>query len=44
MNRCSSVAIEPDNTKFIEELKNETALDPKKLPDCSRWGNLSEAN
>ena len=32
-------AIEPDNTNFIEELKNDTASDPKQPPDCSRWEN-----
>ncbi len=31
------VAIEPDNTNFIEELKKDTSSDPKKPPDCSRW-------
>ena len=33
------VAIEPDNTKFIQELKNDTASNPDEHPDCSRWEN-----
>ena len=32
-------AIEPDNTKFIEELKNDRESDPKEPPDCSIWEN-----
>ena len=31
------VALESDNTKFIEELKNDTASDPDKPIDCSYW-------
>ncbi|MDJ0590163.1 MAG: pentapeptide repeat-containing protein [Pleurocapsa sp. MO_226.B13] len=31
------VAIEPDNTNYIEELKKDTASDPSQPPDCSRW-------
>ena len=34
------VAIEPDNTNYIEELKQETASDPKKPPDCSGLSTL----
>ena len=34
------VAIEPNNTNFIEELKNDTASDPPiETPDCSIWEN-----
>ena len=31
------VAIEPDNTNFIEELKKDKSSDPKDPVDCSRW-------
>ena len=31
------VAIEAHNTNFIEELKKDTASDPKEAPDCSIW-------
>ena len=31
------VAIEPDNTNYIEELKQDTTSDPKQPPNCSRW-------
>ena len=31
------VAIEPDNTNFIEELKQDKSSDPKEPLDCSRW-------
>ena len=31
------VAIEPDNTNFIEELKKDTASDPEEPIDCSLW-------
>ncbi len=31
------VAIEPDNTNFIEELKQDKSSDPKEKPDCSYW-------
>ena len=31
------VAIEPDNTNYIKELKEDTASDPKEPPNCSRW-------
>ena len=33
------VAIEPDNTNFIEELKKNTISDPEEPPDCSYWKN-----
>lgn len=34
------ITIEAANNNFIEELKNDTASDPKKGPqDCSRWEN-----
>ncbi len=33
------VAIEPDNTNFIEELKKNTTSDPEEPPDCSYWKN-----
>ena len=33
----SYVAIEPDNTNYIEELKKDKSSDPKKPVDCSRW-------
>ncbi len=33
----SYVAIEPDNTNLIEELKKQKSSDPKKPVDCSRW-------
>ena len=32
-------AIEPDNTNYIEELKQDKVSNPNKLPDCSFWGN-----
>ena len=35
----TGVAIEPDNTNYIEELKNVTASDPENAPNCSRWEN-----
>ena len=38
------VAIEPDNTNFIEELKNDIASDPEEHPDCSIWDNSNEAD
>ena len=38
------IAIEPNNTNFIEELKNDTASEPKEPPDCSRWENSNEAD
>ena len=31
------VAIEPDNTNYIEELKKDTASNPEEPPDCSWW-------
>ena len=31
------IAIEPDNTKFIEGLKNDTVSDPDEPIDCSYW-------
>ena len=31
------VATEPDNTNFIEKLKNDIASNPKEPPDCSVW-------
>ena len=31
------VAIEPDNTKYIDKLRNNTASDPYELIDCSYW-------
>ena len=31
------VAIEPDNTNFIEELKKDKSSDPKKPIDCTFW-------
>lgn len=31
------VAIEPDNTNFIEELKEDKSSDPEELIDCSWW-------
>ena len=33
------VTIEPDNAEFIEGLKNDTASDPDKPPNCSLWEN-----
>ena len=36
------VAMEPDNTNFIKELKNDKASDPVEKPDCSVWENSSE--
>ncbi len=33
----SYVAIEPDNTNFIEKLKKDFSSDPKEPPNCSRW-------
>ena len=38
------VATEPDNTNFIEELKNDTASDPEEPIDCSRWEKENEAD
>ena len=35
------VAIEPDNTNFIENLKKDTTSDPDESPDCSRWENFN---
>ena len=37
-------AIEPDNTNYIEELKKDTASNPKEPPDCSIWENSNEAD
>ncbi len=31
------IAIEPDNTNFIEELKKDKSSDPKKPVDCKLW-------
>ena len=31
------VAIESENTNYIEKLKNDLASDPKYPPDCSEW-------
>ena len=31
------VAIEPENTNYIEKLKNDSASDPYEPIDCSRW-------
>ncbi len=31
------IAIEPDNTNFIEELKKDKSSDPEEPVDCSRW-------
>ena len=33
----SFVAIEPDNTKFIEELKKDKSSDPEEPIDCTFW-------
>lgn len=30
-------AIEPDNTNYIQELKQDTSSDPEEQPDCSIW-------
>ncbi len=32
------VAIEPDNTNFIKDLKRDKSSDPKQTVDCRRWG------
>ena len=39
--KLTYVAIEPDNTKFIEELKKDKSSDPKKPIDCSHWEKQS---
>lgn len=31
------ITSEPENTKFIEDLKNDSSSDPIEFPDCSRW-------
>ena len=31
------VAIEPDNTNYIKDLKKDKSSDPKETVDCSRW-------
>ncbi|MEM6614779.1 MAG: pentapeptide repeat-containing protein, partial [Cyanobacteria bacterium P01_C01_bin.72] len=31
------VAIEPDNTEYIEKLKQDKASNPQKAFDCSYW-------
>ena len=33
------IAIELDNTNFIEGLKKDKSSDPKKAVDCSKWEN-----
>ena len=30
-------AIEPDNTNFIRELKQDKSSNPQEPPDCSKW-------
>ena len=35
------IAIEPDNTKFIEELKKDKSSDPEKRIDCTFWEKQS---
>ena len=33
----TQVAIEPDNSNYIEKLKNDKSTDPQEPVDCSRW-------
>ena len=39
-----SIAIEPDNSNFIEKLKKDTASEPEDPPNCSDWKNANEFN
>ncbi len=36
-NKKGIVVIEPDNTKFIQDLKKDYSSNPEERVDCSRW-------